>query len=190
MVSINNNIYPKEGFFFKERDGASIRGDTWEGVIVRVTNYRRRAGYPEGNVREEVMTQACQRNPGLCIEEDGAYRAALNKATLKTRVLKWFLDTFSRHQREPFTFSYETDANNRAQVCATCPKNQQMPGGCASCKAAVEESRKNIIGGRFVDARLHACDVLGEDLNTARWIEQIVVENGDLPGFCWRKKTL
>jgi hypothetical protein len=190
MRHINSNIYPKEGFYFRERDNATIRGDSWPGVIARVKNYRKRAGYEPGNPDVEVIEQACARNPGLCHEDNPAYQEKLKAATLKTRVLRWFADIQARMKGEPLTFASEFDAKNRANVCVLCPYNKSLPDGCASCKAAVQESRKNVIGARFVDARVHCCDVLGEDINVTRWLEQQTLDNGELPGHCWRKRTL
>lgn len=187
MKVVNPNLYPKDGFFFTDSDGLTIRGDTWPGVIKRVQNYRRRAGHPPGNAEAEVMAQACSRNPGLCTEESAAYRIKLNEATLKVRVLGWISRILALPEKR---FVFEQDAKNRTSVCATCQFNQSLPKGCSSCRAAIEESRKNIIGGRPQDARVESCAILGEDLNAAAWIEQVADGNPELPPHCWRKRTL
>lgn len=187
MKAVNPNLFPRDGYFFKDADGLSIRGDSWAGVIKRVQNYRRRAGHPPGNPEAEVMAQACSRNPGLCTEESTAYRIKLNEATLKGRVLGWLSRIIALPDKK---FVFEHDARNRTGICATCSFNQGLPKGCSSCRAAVNESRKTIIGGRPQDARVEACAILGEDLNAASWIEQIADGNPDLPFHCWRKRTL
>ncbi len=189
MRTVNPNIFPKtEGYVFTESDGARIFGGNWEGVIARVTVYRRRAGYPPGNPRVEVMAQACAKNPGACIEDNAAEHAAqLRKTPLRARVLTWLNAQRGRKDRQ---LVEDGLARSRAGICAKCPKNQPMAGGCASCAAALKELRSEILDRRLIDGRLNGCDVLGEDLPTAIHLELQTVENSELPGECWRKRTL
>jgi hypothetical protein len=188
MRSINPNLFPSGGFFYLERDGVRISGDTWAGVIVRVKNYRTRQGFAPGNVESEVMAQACDRNPGLCTEENAAYKHEVSRASLKNRVLLWFLQMRTRKAQESIGIVSDSEAKNRASVCASCPRNQSLPDGCSSCRAAVKESRNQLIGNRYTDARIDSCDALGEELNTTIHLDLVRVENSALPGHCWRKR--
>jgi hypothetical protein len=190
MKKLNSNLYPKDGHFFVERDGARIFADSWKGVFKRVLGYRQRAGYPIGNVEEEVIAQACARNPVICSEDSAAYVKEVSRASLKSRVLQWFMKRQAEKQSEPFVFVPDDERNNRVNTCAACPNNQGLPEGCASCKAAVKEARGSIIGPRAVDARLNSCSVLGEELNTSVWLDRLRVEEPDLPAHCWRKRQV
>lgn len=183
MRTINPNIYPKGGHYFQERDGAKLVGDSWAGVIARVKAYRKRAGYPEGNVMEEVYAQACQRNPILCTDDSG-HVAAVQKASIKARVLTWL--NGMRANRPQFVPTEV--AQQRANICASCPLNQGIPDGCASCREALKALRGEILGPRPVDGRLNACMGTGEDLPAAAWMELQAQDNGALPGHCWRKR--
>lgn len=185
MKSVNPNMYPKDGYFFKENDGARIFGDTWAGVIKRVVLYRRRAGYPPGDPAAEVTAQACARNPVLCQENDNTFLT--KRAPLKSRILTWLNGERANKNR---SFVPEPVAKARAQVCATCPKNNPIPEGCSSCRAAVKQLRESIIERRFQDGRLNACTILGEDLPTSVHLESQTVDNGELPGHCWRRRSL
>jgi hypothetical protein len=189
MIQINRNLFPRDGYFFKDADGISIRADSWPGVIKRVENYRKRNGREVGDVEREVMAQACQRNPGLCTDENAAYKVEVSRASLKSRLLMWLAKRQQTLASNPPTFVSEAEFKTRASTCAGCPLNQSLPEGCSSCRAAVNESRKAIIGGRFQDGRLNACSVLAEDLNSAAWTDEVRQENPELPGHCWRKIT-
>lgn len=191
MKSINPNLYPPDGYHYVESDGARIFGDTWNGVIARVASYRKRAGLPPGDPRAEVVAQACSRNPGYCVEmNDGVTAAQLQKSSLKSRILKWLNEVRNtRPDQRPPGVARELAAQ-RATICAQCPHNTALPGGCASCAAAVKESRKAILLDRPIDARLNACVILGEDVAVAINFDLIAVENGALPPQCWRKRTL
>jgi hypothetical protein len=188
MKKINQNLYPKDGYRFKDSDGATIYGDSWAGVIARVANYRKRAGYPPGNPAEEVIAQACANQPGYCSEADARTVEQLKAVSLKTRVLKWFSSLRASKNELTFT-SWETQ-RARANICATCPRNTPLPGGCASCAAIVKELRKEMVGDRPIDGRLNACSELGEDPAVSSYFELQAVENPALPPQCWRKRTL
>jgi hypothetical protein len=186
MKNINHNIYPKEGYRFKDSDGSNhVSADGWAGVIKRVINYRKRKGIPVGDVQAEVIAQACQRNPVLCHDEDQQRQIMLKKTSMKSKILSW-LAWLRGYQDKHFV--EEGLARERATICATCPNNQVFQDGCASCRATVTQLRKEILGPRrFIDGRLNACIEMGEDLPTVVHLEMIAVPRDELPAHCWRK---
>lgn len=190
MLRINPNIPPKSGYVFKTADGTRITGGSWKGTVARLRDYRKRNNILAGDPETEVMAQACVNNPAICHHDDGQRAVALKVASLKSRVLKWFSDIRKTARREISEFASAELAQERANVCAGCPQNQSLPEGCASCIAAVTELRKSVIGGRIADARIanHGCAVLGAELATQAWLQQITVENSELPARCWRKR--
>lgn len=189
MKTINRNIYPKDGYFFVESDGSRLFGDTWSGVIARVAAYRARAKLPPGDPANEVINQACVRNPGICHDTSDVTVQQTLRVSLKGRVLKW-MNSQRQIPQDARRFVSEELRRARVAICAGCPKNEPLPGGCASCKAALKELRAEVIGKRPVDGRLNACSVLGEDLGSSSNLDLIAVEDGALPGNCWRKKTI
>jgi hypothetical protein len=190
MQTINNNVFPKGGFSFKDENNVTHTSNSWPGVIAKVQRFRERAGVPIGDVAAEVIAQACRVNPGLCRTENAVYAETLAKTTLKTRVLKWITALREHVQVHPLVFVPDDERRNRANVCATCPGNNELPGGCQSCVKALNELRKATIGKRLLDARLHACGFLGEDLPTAVHLDSTRVANNDLPAHCWRKTQI
>jgi hypothetical protein len=191
MKKINPNLYPKDGHYYKESDGTTIRADTWPGVVVRVAAYRRRAGYAPGNPAVEVVEQACSRNPVICNDDsNNTYEMAVRKSSLKSRVLGWMALARTHKAQGRIEYVDAQTAVARAQICAGCPFNQSLQEGCASCRQAQAEMRKEILGRRPLDARLNGCLVLGEDMQTAAHLERETTENAELPGHCWRKRTI
>lgn len=189
MKRINVNLYPKDGYFFIDSDGARIRSDSWSKVMAKVQAYRKRAGLPAGDVEAEVMAQACSRNPSHCSEENDANRRQLMVTSLKGRVLKYlsFLRGLMPGNRIPWVSPQE--AANRANVCASCPYNTPLPEGCSSCRAAVKAMHNEILGRRKQDPRLNGCAVLGESLQASVHVDHDVVDSSQLPGHCWRKRV-
>ncbi len=191
MKRVNPNLFPKDGHFFKESDGTTIRADSLAGVVVRVVAYRRRAGYPPGNPAVEVVEQVCSRNPGICSDDSGhSQELEVRKTSLKSRVLSWMALARTHKAQGRIEYVDATTAVARAQVCAACPFNTSLQEGCSSCRQAQAEMRKEVLGRRVLDSRLNGCLILGEDLQTAAHLERPTADNGELPGHCWRKRTM
>jgi len=189
VKQINPNIYPKDGYFFRESDGSKHVATSWEGVVKRVTRYRERQGRPVGSVHDEVVFQACHRNPSLCVDDNGTYRVKLQEASLKSRVLRW-LSKLREIKKEGFRFVDQALHDARVDVCYRCPLNKNLPEGCSSCRAALNVLREELVGSRKTDSRVTACPILGEYLPVSTWIDLPAVGNESLTRECWRKKTL
>ena len=191
MKQINGNMYPHDGFFFKDGDGTTHRGDSWAGVIARVVAYRKRQGKPFDTVPSEVTEQACQRNPVLCVEDNGTTRTEQHKASLKTRLLLWLMEKRRQREAGELRFVSRELHEARTDVCVRCPRDKSMPGGgCGSCKAAVRELKDAVVGPRETDARINACPVLAEYLPVSTWLDEPAVDNPGFPAECWRKRTI
>jgi len=188
----NVNVHPHKGHRFKDSDGATIVGESWQGVINRVIARRKRNNVAPGNPYEEVMAQACQQEPAACQDTNDAREVArqshLKVASIKVRILQWLtrLKTPVDHFVEP------PESQRRADICAVCPKAIGLPEGCGSCRKASEEMRNGIIGPRKADGRLvhRGCDVFGSDLATHVWLETVAEDRPEAPANCWRKRTL
>jgi hypothetical protein len=188
MKRIKVNLYPSSGYAFKDKDGSWHRGKDWADVIARVTGYRKRNNMPLGDVEQDVHDYACLHNASLCHDETPQQvKTALKGTSMKGRVLKWLSSLRKKREDREIQMVPEAEAVARAEICLQCPAHQAYPAGCGSCKAAVRSSREEILKPRRADARLNGCNILGEDLGTSTHIEQVRVNNSDLPANCWRK---
>lgn len=189
MRKINVSIAPKTGYFFTEKDGTPVHGTgSWRSVIARVSSYRKRNGLPPGDPRAEVNAQACEREPNNCHEtQDPVTTAALRVASLKGWVLAWLSSI--RAQGESVLWGDGENAAARTAVCLSCPAHTAIGvGGCGSCKKALTEVRRDLLGPRHLDPRAAGCVVLGEDCGVNVWIDQPTVDNPELPPGCWRRR--
>lgn len=187
MKAINPNIHPHGGYIFDDSDGSRHTGQSWAGVIGRVTAYRKRQGRPNDQTAEEVINQACLRTPMLCTDAPPAeeqYRVV----SLKSRVLLWL--SRMKDSKEPRIFVDDPLHAARTDVCFRCPKHTGLPGGCGACTEALKSLKEAIVGGRPYDERLQACDVTGEYMPVAVWLDQQALVDDKLPHTCWRKRSL
>lgn len=190
MTRINVNIYPKEGYFFIEADGTRLVGTSWSGVIARVKDYRARNGMPTGSPENEVHNQACKRNAALCSTVDAATIVQRAKVSMKGRMLGYLNMLRKKRAKEPILFVDKEAAKRRATICAACSFNTPLKEGCGSCRAALAEVRRDILGPRNQDGRLSGCLISGEDLPVATHIESENISLPTAPAHCWRKRTL
>lgn len=190
MMAINPNVYPHGGYWFQDADGSKHTGQTWAGVIARVEAYRQRQGKPTERVAEEVIAQACSRTPNICSEESAAVKSQTRTVSLKGRVLLWLTKMRELKEKIPFVFVNEDMHAARSDVCIRCPKNTGMPDGCGSCRAALKALLENVVGTKGSDKRLGGCAVLGEYLPASTWIDTVTVGNPELPGECWRRRSV
>jgi hypothetical protein len=187
MVRINVNLYPKDGYVFKDMDGTAHRSPKgWKDLIQRVIVYRRVNRMDPGDPEREVHAQACANNPSYCAESASMPVVATSRASLKSLVMRWLSEM--RKVKDKLPFVKPQEAKERAQTCAQCPFNVELKSGCAPCHEFVAEMRKNILQGREIDGRLRACDKLARDAAVLVHIDLPTEKQDDLPAHCWMKR--
>lgn len=188
MKKVNVGLYPRDGYWFQDKDGTILRATkSWRSVVAKVIAYRKRNKLPIGNPTAEVEAQACERNPTFCHDDaDPATQSALKVARLKGRVLAWLSGL--RNRRDTVLWGDAQNMAARANVCAGCPAHAAIAGGCGACKQAVKNMREDLLQGRHVDPRLSGCTVLGEDVAISCWIDEPLSDNPELPSCCWRRR--
>lgn len=65
MLLAKAGIHPPDGYFFKEMDGAVIKGRGWLEVERKVVKYRKINKFPMGEPMRDILEQAKTRNPTL-----------------------------------------------------------------------------------------------------------------------------
>jgi hypothetical protein len=191
MLTIKPNLYPADGYRFKETDGTIFRGPNWNSVLKQVVAYRERAKLPKGDPLREITEQACARQPAICFDDQGRV-APKTQLSLKSKCLKWLNGFFQAKEKgESLAFVSAGEAEKRAEICRACPANHDLNiSGCSSCKQSFAEFRKGILESRVQLKGVHGCGVLAVDLKVAVHLDEIRIDNPNLPAVCWRKKAL
>lgn len=189
FTRINVNLFPKDGYVFKDGSGVVFKANSWSNVITKVIEYRRRAGLPIGDPKAEVEDYACKRNPTLC--RDNTQRpVVVPPISLKARALQW-LNRIAQVPKADLIYVNAAEAEQRAAVCSKCPNNQLISADtCSSCKKAFTTFREMLIGNRSKAHNLGACVALGSDLVAAVHLDEVRVDNPSLPAHCWRRKSI
>lgn len=186
MLRLRLNVSPKDGYIFKETDGSRHSAESWAALVKRIIRYRALNKLPPGDPLGEITFQAGARDSSSVYNDDPVTRRQTIKASTKGRVLAWFAELRKKKKAGPLLFTDGGVMTARASICVTCPLHTELPGGCGSCKKIVKEFRKEILGDRGQDGRVHACAHLGTDIPTAAWLDEPPLD--DVPAHCWRKR--
>ena len=189
-LSFNRNIFPPDGRVYIERDGTRFRGDSWRDLEEKVAGYRKRRGWPEGNVREDIDAQICAQYPQFCGDDRPRPIQNAHSLSFNQRVLHWFAHALGLKRTNPKLFTKVSDdvAAQRAAICARCPKQQTLVKSCEACIRNVESGRKALLNNApSLHQNLLPCAVLAEDPVVTVHLDLIPVNSNDLPAHCWRK---
>jgi hypothetical protein len=186
------NIFPPNGYRFQDADGTEFTAGSWPQVVAKVASYRFRAGRPVGNPSEDVMRQACKNNPQMCMDGQAPTQPTGMGRPLKSRLLVWLANKKAEVLKGTLAkLTDRAELDRRRATCQDCKNNTDvLSGGCPNCRKVAAELRAAVLKEVVSEKGLGACSVLGEDLPTSVRLEELAVESKDLPGNCWRKKTL
>jgi hypothetical protein len=188
MMKFNSNLYPKDGYVYKNPDGAILRSTKgWTDLIARVKDYRRINKHEPGNPEAEVHAQACANYPAYCSDSSRVVApVATTRRSLKGIILQWLAEV--RRKKADLKFVREGEVNARTIICALCPRNVALPDGCAPCKAAVREAREDILARKKITHSLNACDALQADCAVLVHLDTPALDRPELPNHCWMKR--
>lgn len=181
MKTPNPNLYilPE----FTDSDGMVHRARDWQELILKVTAYRSRNGFPPGNPEQEIFSQICGNYPKRCV--DNSPIRVVNYGHLLVRLITWLARLLITRP----SFVSEEEATRRADICRSCPKQVKWrQQGCETCKS-VDKFAAQVLNGRPANDLL-ACEALYEDCRVNVWMEQPGLEGDVVPSHCWRKKSV
>ncbi len=186
---MNPNLYPPNGYLFRERDGSVHRGLSWKDVKKKVKEYRERNNIPVGDVWEEIMTQQCASSPGLCRDSDpGPVRVVNDGLTFNKKVIGWLAWALGQKRLNDWALVDEDEVDRRAAICASCPMQKSLNESCGACLETIRTSRKVLLDGKKPKYQnLQPCAPLEEDCaSSVHAILEPKVSHA-LPGNCWRR---
>jgi len=119
---------------------------------------------------------------------DRGKKQPTGKKSLTVADLKRFMNTLSAQKGD---FVSQEEAERRAKICSTCPKNQSVKGcwGCGGIIKAVTEYLGKKTTSR--DRALESCAVCGCVLRAKVWLELGTIDNTGLeyPEHCWQRQV-
>lgn len=194
MAKISNlMVVPAGGWVYTDPDtGLKITGGDFFTLRTNVVKHRMNNGLPVGpEIDQHVMDQICARAPDSCESNDGTTpRRHVNGGDVVhfLNILKTWLSTSGEK------FVSQAEADRRASICASCPKNVPVHGclGCQNLAGVL----MNTIGHKVTpfNSVLHGCAVCSCSLPALVWAPSAVLpparmEDGYVPQ-CWRLSSL
>lgn len=194
MITINPNLYPSDGWWFRDANGTRhpVNGSAsgLNALINSVADYRKRNGMPMGDPHTEVTVQICSRQPGLCRDsQQVSPPGPFIKADLGKKVLNWIQRMVGDKRAGNLRKISDQEALKRGEICARCPKQVGLPLTCGRCLDDIAKLRRALLDGKDpVHQGLGACSIFDDDLQTVIHFETGKAPNTDIPDYCWRKQ--
>ncbi len=138
-----------------------------------------------------IMQEAfCQHRPDLCVDRDPDSEAKIGAFQMMKRFYNSAVKPYLAGQLVD-----QEEANRRAAICATCPKNaDKIVEFCVSC------STRSLVGhiNQFLTSRhtpndpmLKTCQICSCDLRMKCWCPKDAMDEPELrekwPDHCWMK---
>jgi hypothetical protein len=147
-------------------------------LAAKVRDHREANNQPLGNPLQEVLD--------FNIAKTRTVHPKKIDRTLRELVVKWLE---SKLRTKPKYVDLD-EANRRAAICATCPRNimgWQEGEKCVRCKENANRATAIILMGRPQHRPIGACELLKQSNTAAVWLDEAKVQDENLPDFCWRK---
>lgn len=189
----NLNLYPPEGYSFRDARAGEITGGNWPEVINKLRAYRVRAGLPVGKPEEEVFEQFCGRHPDYCrrggASPGSTVRVAVKAQDFPYTVMNWLAATFTDLNRGKIKTVSMEEAARRAMICANCHRQTVWRTGCMGCNKNIHVLINEVMKTRKetpVSRGLQGCVAFGDDVRLAVHLDQKTKPVNEKPPHCWR----
>lgn len=188
MREINLNVYPKDGYIFRDADGFVHHATSWKKLTLAVVDYRARNGFPAGEPYAEIMNQQCAKTPGLCNEQSTPDPTGMS---FTQHVLAWLAHAAGYKRIGKWNRIDDATAASRAAICAVCPNQRALSTACGACITSIKALRTALLDGtKPKHQNLDPCSVLFEDCQSTVHVDPPPVsaaDNAKLPAQCWRR---
>jgi hypothetical protein len=183
---------PPGGWKYRQAEsGLEIYGGDYFDLKEKVRMHRQTNQFGPTDLDQDIQAQLCSRLPVNA-------RAIFCRPCVQTEIrsidledVTHFLKTAASWIKKP-RFVSQAEANSRAEICASCPKNVRITG-CTACRNLIKWSFE-VIGHRNTpfDSKLGACEVCGCGNAAQVHLPLEVLKKGVtkkmvFPDFCWKK---
>ena len=191
MNTPNFNLFPPGGYAFKDPEsGITFTGGNWPQVLESLRAYRETNRLPPGNPEREVYDQFCLEFPHYCESGKQARmfaRMAVSMEGFVSAMQAWIAQAFTWVNARKVGYVSREEAERRARICRTCPRQRAWSVGCAGCERNIRSVIKHILGRRKAPDELHGCSLLREDTSLSCHLTLDPVTVPGMPSKCWRR---
>lgn len=187
-MTIKHGIRPNGGYKFRDSDGAVHEGESWAHLVRVVAKYRALRKIPAGDPQKEITEAVCMAEPTVCHKGPGELGDG-DRDAFHLRIIAWLTDQMKLNRSHRLKFVDGVVAGERAEICRKCHFQRSFAKGCQSCGNATVSLQAQAMAGHVdVGPDLMGCSLLSEDTKVSVHLDQVRLNNPNLPKHCWRKK--
>lgn len=188
-----SSVVPPGGFHFVDKTETGeyrVEGSSYEEVANNLLKLRLANGVNPGNPLEEVYHYVCSSWPHFCQSQQQPAAVRSSGPGLSARAQAWIAAAAQQSTRSSPS---ESEIQRRAAICAGCPQNRDVSGGCGSCIANIRRLAFILTKGRNDLNHLGACDILSQwnpvAVGRSSFPPSSEEQISRLPNYCWRRTT-
>jgi hypothetical protein len=171
--------------------GVLLTAASEEILIAEISEYRARNGIPAGDIEKDLDAYYCGKWPTFCNKDaqDFVPSAPVNyQRPIRDRVAQWVVAMIAKLPKGGFSLVNKPEAEARAVICITCPKNVPWRTGCRGCTNSTQALVQQVKQTKRLpqDQQLYACAAAGWPNEDSVWIKKEDLERKDgLDARCW-----
>jgi hypothetical protein len=160
-------------------------------LVTALEGYRIANGIPVGDPKGDILAYIAKKTYRSNIPDAHQPQPSTEPKTLRDRVTQWLSDRFMGAQSRSLQLVDEQEAQRRADICVSCPRNQTWKVGCPPCISNNERVVLLLTQGKQVSnsSLLLGCESCGHDNESAVWLQrELLGQVGeDAPTYCWMR---
>ncbi len=188
---LNTAIPASHGISYTDPDGTKFHEAYFPILLRRIMIHRMdNGGDLSVGWQDDVGDGVCDQLEAAGVTIKACSKHARSKGrSLHMSDMKVFFATTTKWAASGFKVVDQEEANRRAKICASCPRNVKVEG-CSGCYNLVSKVRK-VVGDRHTDhdAELRGCEVCACSLAAKVWLPRKVMagtrDKSQWPDHCW-----
>lgn len=188
---------PPGGWKYTQEDsGLELRGGDYYDLRENVRKHRQLNSFTAGpDLDNEIQTQICTKlAPSARAVFCRPCQPLAREHSVDLEDVRHFLQVAVEWMKKR-EFVSQQEADTRAEVCASCPKNIAIEG-CRTCRGLIKHTL-NLVGHRRTpfDEQLGACEVCGCSNQAQIHLPLEALKKGitkkmKFPDWCWKRSAL
>lgn len=174
-------LVPARQWHYPERPGQEpIRAGSYSELVDaliqdRVDN-QKTIGDPENDIRLYILKNFPDSASSVPSNQAAIPKETLSR-NLRERVQSWLGVRYALRAGGNDVLVSQEEAERRAQICAKCPANKEVPNDCPPCRANNNRTGFLLRQGQQTETQVKFCEITGQCNSTASFLPEKMLKH-------------